>query len=107
MTKKLSAEEKGKRQAAHKVAEEPREIKEKVKKEAVEKVVTETAPGGVPIQELQPGQKFELDSDTFVVKTMGSEEAVVAKLEYAPDGGPMTERWQRPVLRDTLVVPRE
>lgn len=65
------------------------------------------ASGATPIKNLKLGQKFELDGDIFVIKSLKPEFIVAAKLEWAPGIDFMVERWQRPVPFDTLVVPRD
>lgn len=61
----------------------------------------------VPIQDLKPGQKFELDGDLFILQSMEPESATAGKLEWAPGGDCMIERWQRPVPLDALVIPKD
>jgi len=78
--------------------------KAKEKRDAAKAV---QASGATPIKNLELGQKFELDGDIFVLKSVEPEFFVASKLEWAPGIDFMVERWQRPVPFDTLVVPRD
>lgn len=109
MTKKLSKEEKDRRKAERKVRTTvAKPVEEIIPEHVVAEEPVEELAQGIPVQNLKLGQRFELDGDIFVVKTMDADGAIAAKLEWPPNGGePMVERWQRPVLSDTLVMPRE
>jgi len=102
MSETKTAEDKKAKEAARKAKK--RDQTRQYRARQAEKAATIV---GTPVKDLELGQKIEVDGDLFVIKSEESGLINLNKLEWAPDGSCLIEKWRRPIAPDTLVIPRD